>query len=121
MLWLELSWGFDNNILMKTTYSTQPNQTIQTKPNHTDQTKPNQMNGVYPIFILKTVGTRKRIVLTEILPCQCCQDRNLEFVWSSMAYMVEQRGLYGCAKSFSHQTQLKVRLGCIVVGVELGF
>ena len=25
------------------------------------------------------------------------------------------------AKSFSHQTQLKVRLVCIVVGVELGF
>ena len=34
---------------------------------------------------------------------------------------VEQRGFYGGAKSFSHQTQQKVRLGCIVVGVELGF
>ena len=34
---------------------------------------------------------------------------------------VEPHGLYGGAKSFSHQTQLKVRLVCIVVGVELGF
>ena len=29
--------------------------------------------------------------------------------------------IYGGAKSFSHQTQLKVRLVCVVVGVELGF